>query len=115
VTPPTLHLVPAPYFDACDPDAPYLPEAFAHDGFIHCTDGEANVADVGNRYYRDDPRPFVVLVIDLAKVSARVAYEDNLGIYPHIYGPLNREAIVAVATVPRALDGMFLPPELDPS
>lgn len=110
----TLHLVPIEYLEAQDPDAPYLPEAFAQDGFIHCTDGAANVADVANRYYRDDPRPFVVLVIDVAKVSARVVYEDDLGIYPHIYGPLDRGAIIDVAPVPRALDGTFLPPELDP-
>jgi uncharacterized protein (DUF952 family) len=113
VTKRTLHLVPAAYFDACDPNAPYLPEAFERDGFIHCTDGAENVADVANRYYREDPRLFVVLVIDVAKVSSRVVYEDDLGIYPHIYGPLDREAIVRTAPVPRTLDGTFLPPELD--
>jgi uncharacterized protein (DUF952 family) len=113
VTTTTLHLVPAALFDASDTTAPYLPEAFDRDGFIHCTDGAQNVADVGNRYYRDDPRPFVVLVIDVAKVGERVVYEDDARIYPHIYGPLRREAIVAVAPVPRGVDGTFLPPQLD--
>jgi uncharacterized protein (DUF952 family) len=54
-----------------------------------------------------------VLVIDVTKVSARVAYEDDLRIYPHIYGPLDRAAIMQVAPAPRTLDGTFLPPELD--
>ena len=60
--------------------------------------------------YRADSRPFLVLVIDLARVRAPVRYEDPRRVYPHIYGPLNRDAIITVLDVPRAPDGTFLPP-----
>lgn len=108
----TLHLAPAAYYHACDRDAPYVPQAFAQDGFIHCTDGAADLAAVGNRYYRDEPGDFVVLVIDVSKVRPRVVYEDAARIYPHIYGPLNRDAILAVLPAARTTVGTFLTPDV---
>ena len=106
----TFHLVAEEEFVATDPSAPYMPAAFGRDGFIHCTDGAEELARTANRYYRDDPRPFVALVIDKSRVDAPVRYEDEARIYPHIYGPLNRDAIVAVVAMPRGDDGTFLPP-----
>ena len=35
----------------------YQPEAFAREGFIHCTDGEHNMVDTANRYYI--PRTYI--------------------------------------------------------
>lgn len=105
----TFHLVAAEYYRDADRGEPYLPAAFAADGFIHCTDGAENVADVANRYYRDDRRMYVVLVIDKSRVEPRIAYEDPGRIYPHIYGALNRDAIVDLRPMLRAADGSFLP------
>lgn len=101
----TYHLVVAEYFRDCDASAPYVPPGFAEEGFIHCTDGEQNMADTANRYYRDERRMFVVLAIEKGEVSAEIRYEDEAGIYPHIYGPLNREAIVAVLPILREATG----------
>ena len=53
-----------------------------------------------------------MLVIDKEKVSAEIKYEEPEQIYPHIYGPLNRDAIVSVQPVNRAEDGTFLAVEL---
>ena len=106
----TFHLVPAEYYRDADRDSPYVPAGFDAEGFIHCTDGADNVAAVGNRYYRDDRRMYVVLVIDKMKLRSKVVYEDAAGIYPHIYGPLNRDAIVDILPVLRTADGSFLPP-----
>jgi uncharacterized protein (DUF952 family) len=106
----SYHLVPREEYERADPSIDYLPSAYPADGFIHLTDGAEELAATGNRHYRTDPRSFVALVIDLARVQAPVRYEDPRRVYPHIYGPLNREAIVAVLDVPRAPDGTFLPP-----
>lgn len=106
----TFHLAPEEEF-AADATEPYVPAAFAADGFIHCTDGAEELALTANRYYRADARPLVALVIDVQRVTAPVRYEDNARIYPHIYGALNREAIVAVVRMARAADGSFLPPK----
>jgi uncharacterized protein (DUF952 family) len=111
----TLHLVPAAYWRDGDRSAPYVPEQFDVDGFIHCTDGPAELAATGTRHYRDDRRMYVALLIDKRRVQPSIRYEDEARIYPHIHGPLNRDAIVAVVPVLRAADGSFLPPVLDAS
>jgi uncharacterized protein (DUF952 family) len=106
----TFHLVAAEYYRDCDSAAPYTPEPFADEGFIHCTDGAQNVADVANRYYKDDRRMYIALVIDTSRVTSEIRYEDEARIYPHIYGPLNRDAIVTILPMLREADGTFLPP-----
>jgi uncharacterized protein (DUF952 family) len=110
----TFHLVAGEYFRDCNGQAPYVPADFERDGFIHCTDGPENVAEVANRYYRNDLRMYVALVIDKRRVTAPVVYEDDDGIYPHIYGPLNRDAIVSVVPVLRDREGAFQPPRTAP-
>jgi uncharacterized protein (DUF952 family) len=107
----TYHIVPQEYYSAQLPDQPYQPEplALGREAFIHCTDGAQNMADTGNRHYKNDPRPFLVLFIDLNKLTAPYKYEDAKKIYPHIYGVLNRPAIIKVVPMPRAEDGTFLP------
>ena len=104
----TLHLTPEVVWLSQADAATYQPEPFATEEFIHCTDGEANLINVANRYYQRDPRPHVVLLIDLEQVTAPVRYEDPDRIFPHLYGPLNREAVVAVRTIDRGDDGTFL-------
>lgn len=103
----TLHLVPEPVWEAHKDAASYTPEAFAADGFIHCTDGEANLLGVANTFYRDDSRPYVVLVLDVERLQSPVRYDDPGQIYPHIYGPINREAVAAVRRAVRLADGSF--------
>jgi len=105
----TWHLAPAESWT--DGAEGYVPRAFADEGFIHCTTGTAALAATGDRYYRDDPRPYVALAIDLDHVRARVEVTGPGGIYPHIHGALNRDAIMAVVPLARREDGTFVPPE----
>jgi uncharacterized protein (DUF952 family) len=104
----TLHLVPEDVWLAQKEAARYLPAGFSDEGFIHCTDGHELVIEVGNRYYRDDPRPYLVLEVDLERVAAPVLYEDDERRYPHIYGPLERHAVRRVCRTERAPDGTFI-------
>ena len=102
-----LHLTARETWDQQRNGAEYLPEPFASEGFIHCTDGEENVIAVGNRYYTTDLREMVCLVIDDLKVASEIRYEDEARIFPHIHGPLNLDAVVAVRAVVRSADGTF--------
>ena len=104
----TYHLAPESVWTAQADAEHYLPETYEADGFIHCTDGEVNLLTVGNTFYQTDDRPYVVLVIDLDRVSAPIRYEDAGRIYPHIYGALNRDAVVDVRRVVRLADGSFV-------
>ena len=67
-----------------------------HEGFIHAS-REDQVEGVRGRYYADVEEPLVLLSIetDLLDVPWR---EDAVGdeTYPHLYGPLNPQAVVGV-------------------
>ncbi len=113
-----LHLVPADEYRALAPAAPYWPSQFAADGFIHCTIEPAVMLHIANTFYREVPGEFLVLVIDPRRLTSELRYEPpspqpdggplaNV-LFPHIYGPLNPEAVVAVRSAQRAPDGTFL-------
>lgn len=107
----TFHGTPAAHFDSLNPQSPYAPPDFEWEGFIHCTDGERRLADTLTAYYRDSPGDWLVLYIDKGRVEAEIRYEDPERVFPHIYGPLNRDAIVAVRALGRTGDGAFLAPQ----
>ncbi len=114
-----FHLTAAADYQAVPPGEPYRPTGLAADGFIHCTGTLPVLLEVANRFYRDQPGAFVVLDIDPPQLTAPVRLESPVPpapagsplagvLFPHIYGPLNREAIVAVRPARRAADGRFL-------
>lgn len=108
----TLHLIPATRWAAWradpDPAARYAPAGFEAEGFVHCTDGDDEMLAVANRFYAGDPGAFVVLDLDLGLVDAPWRYDDPGSPYPHVYGPLRRDAVLAVRPVLRDGEGRFV-------
>ncbi len=107
----TYHLVTKSYFDSLDPNQDYMPNDFAREGFIHCTDSPEEMAHVANAFYKSNLDPHYYLYIDKARVRASVRYDDAGHKYPHIYGALNRDAIIAICDARRDAKGNFLTPE----
>jgi glutathione S-transferase len=103
-----FHLTPAAVWQSRRMLSHFVPDGLAAERFIHCTLGEARVIEVGNRYYRSDTRPYVALVIDPERVDAPIRFDDPDQVYPHIYGRLNVDAVIAVRPVERGRDGAFL-------
>ncbi len=110
-----LHLVDEATWRALPPGAPLSPPSLAAEGFVHCTAGDDLLLRVANAFYRDQPGPFVVLDVDEARLRSEVRWEvppggDPLGDmrFPHVYGPLDRAAIVGVLPVLRDATGTFL-------
>jgi uncharacterized protein (DUF952 family) len=104
----TQHLLPVETWINSRNQATYAPDAFAADGFVHCTNGDDELIAVGNRFYRGDPRDYLVLTIAIDKLTSPIRYDDVNRVFPHIYGPINREAIVAARAVNRSPDGSFM-------
>lgn len=80
----------------------------AEQGFIHCST-EDQVTTVANFIYRGDT-DLIVLVIDSSRVSAQIRYEKVPGSddeFPHIYGPLNIDAVIGTVPLNVNADGMF--------
>jgi uncharacterized protein (DUF952 family) len=67
-----------------------------------------NLIHVANLFYRLDAREFVVLTVDVERLTSEVKYEDPDRIYPHIYGPINTSAVVGLRKVERSGDGAFI-------
>ena len=80
------------------------------EGFIHCSSAD-QVAEVANVRFRgrDD---LVLLWIEPERVRAEIKYEDasdGSGTFPHIYGPLDTDAVARVTDY-RELEGAFRKP-----
>jgi uncharacterized protein (DUF952 family) len=84
-------------------------KTLAEEGFIHAS-AASQVARTANKFYRDVPGDLVLLVIDPGLLRAEVRYEDVPGAelpFPHIYGPLNVDAVVAARPFAAGPDGTF--------
>ena len=74
----------------------YRAASLETEGFIHCSFSD-QLDMVIARYYGAEER-VVVLEIESDRLMSRMIKEPstNSEIYPHIYGPINRNAIVSV-------------------
>ncbi len=104
----TYHLVPTSVWDGQKSRPEYTPEAYATEGFIHCTDGLVQLLKVANMFYISDSRPFTALVLAVSEISSPIRYDDPDQLFPHIYGPLNTSAVRDELYVDRASDGTFV-------
>ncbi len=77
------------------------------EGFIHCSFPD-QVQGVADRFYWG-LNDIVLLTIDTAKLPAEVRTENG---YPHIYGPLPVDAVVAVVPVECGDEGRLLVDDL---
>ena len=101
------HLVPVPVWEERGSAPTYVPEAYEQDGFIHTTNGLDPLLAVANMFYTGDDRSYMVLVLDTTKLASELRYDDESQVYPHIYGPLNADAVIGTLAVDRADDGAF--------
>jgi uncharacterized protein (DUF952 family) len=108
------HMVPTARWKDWPVDVPYLPAEFEKDGFVHCTAGDELMLKVANHFYTNVPGDFGLLVIETDRLTSELKWEsptpgDTLApLFPHIYGPINRDAVVAVRTMQRNADGQFV-------
>ena len=71
------------------------------EGFIHTARRE-QVEGVFSRYYSTVREPLVLLVIDPSRLEAEVRVEAvGEDTYPHVFGPINRTAVVDVVEIRR--------------
>jgi hemoglobin len=108
VTRPTFHLIPAEVWAAADPGSPYRAATLQTEGFIHCTDGVDELLATADRHFRGDPREYLVLTVDLDATGSPWRFDGGRDIYPHVYGPIARQAILSIAPMVRQEAGSFV-------
>jgi uncharacterized protein len=96
----------------------YAPASLAAEGFVHCTGEDATMVAVANASYRSLPDEVVVVSLDPDRLTSEVRWEAPAGgpppgappdvRFPHVYGPLERGAIVTVRMLRRGPDGSYL-------
>ena len=86
----------------------YVPEAFDAEGFVHCSEPDQLIRVANLRFAgRSD---LVLLWISVARLSAQVLYENLEGgteLFPHVYGPIDLDAVVAATPFRPGADGRF--------
>ncbi|MBX3292066.1 MAG: DUF952 domain-containing protein [Acidobacteria bacterium] len=73
----------------------YKAASLETEGFIHCSFRE-QLDGVIERYY-SNAESLVILELETERLMSRVVNEPSTGneIYPHIYGPINVDAVVS--------------------
>jgi uncharacterized protein (DUF952 family) len=113
-----LHLVAAAAWEASAGEPDYALPSLATEGFIHCTGDAATLLAVADALYRELPGEVLALEIDERRLRSEVRWEaaepgPPPGVasdvrFPHVYGPIDRHAVVAVHRLRRDADGGYL-------
>ncbi len=94
------HVTTAREWNAAKQNGFYEAPSLATEGFIHCSE-EHQVAGVLERYFAGKTH-LVKLVIDTDKLTSRYVSEWSPSVqdsFPHIYGPINPEAVIDVLII----------------
>ncbi|MFA5480000.1 MAG: DUF952 domain-containing protein [Candidatus Muiribacteriota bacterium] len=106
-----LHIVERKKWEKAQKDGFYKPESLSKEGFIHLSDPQ-QVLKVANENFKKKDE-LELLVINPEKLKNQVKYEDNGSgeIFPHLYGPLNTDAVIKAIDFDRDENGEFKLPE----
>ncbi len=108
-----LHCTQRTAWDAALGRGNYTAASLATEGFIHFSKLEQIIASA-NRFYRGQ-KDLVLLCVDADRLLPRVVYENLEGgtvLFPHVYGPVNLDAVIQVVDFPCEADGTFRLPAL---
>lgn len=101
----------------------YSAPSLTAEGFIHCSRRD-QVLCVANEFYRGEPH-MVLLCIEESALRAELRWEaaahpqpelaaatSSEACFPHLYGPLNLDAVAGVFDLVEAESGFTLPSDL---
>ncbi|HEV3200634.1 MAG TPA: DUF952 domain-containing protein [Bryobacteraceae bacterium] len=97
----------------------YEPESLASEGFIHCST-TTQTLETANRFFQSQ-QDLVLLVINEERLAAECRWETPANtsderrgeLFPHVYGPLNLDAVIQAVDFPCEADQSFhWPPAL---
>jgi uncharacterized protein (DUF952 family) len=106
-----LHIMEQTAWESAQAAGQYSPPSLTTEGFIHFSKPE-QIPFVAKTYYRGQ-RGLVLLVVDSDKLTAPLQFEavPEHGTFPHLYGPLNIDAVVTTLSFEPEENGTFTVPE----
>jgi uncharacterized protein (DUF952 family) len=103
-----LHITPRQAWERAVKAGSYTADSLGRQGFIHCSTGE-QVLSVADCIFAGR-QGLVLLCIQEDLLAAEVKYENLEGgakLFPHVYGPINLEAVRDVLDFHPSSDGTF--------
>ncbi len=105
-----FHITSATAWWAARATGEYRAQSLETDGFIHLSDGRQWLV-TAQRFFKGQTG-LVLLEIASEKLAAEVQHEAADGeVFPHLYGPLNLDAVVAAHDLPVCDTGEIGMPE----
>jgi uncharacterized protein (DUF952 family) len=100
----------------------YRAESLETEGFIHCS-AASQVLPVAEKYYKGQ-RDLILLVINPSLLSSDLKWEPPAegapppgvpegDLFPHIYGPINLDAVIKVFDLEADVDGKYKLPSFE--
>jgi release factor glutamine methyltransferase len=84
----------------------YRSKSLDQDGFIHCSQPE-QIVEVANRYYQGITDTVLLWIVP-DRVTSEIRWESTDGAqYPHIYGPINLDALSSITDLKPDFDGIY--------
>lgn len=103
-----FHLTTREEWKTYQKDGNYEPESLDSEGIIHCSSGD-QLEETANRLFAGKQK-ILLLVIDVSSLHPQVKYEKDSETgnkFPHIYGPLNTNAVIDKIDIHAEDDGTF--------
>lgn len=95
------HITTATEWEKAKQAGSYEAPSLKNEGFIHCSTDDTQIAGVLERYYAGKTG-LIKLVIDTDKLTSSYIYEWSPSVadtFPHIYGPINKNAVIDVVAI----------------
>ncbi|MGQ4645980.1 DUF952 domain-containing protein [Lyngbya aestuarii] len=102
-----LHITQPQPWEQAKLQGTYRGDTLDSEGFIHCST-PLQINQVANTFFLGY-KELILLCIDAERVQAEIRYEglDGQNYFPHIYGPLNIDAVFQVLDFQSGEDGKF--------
>lgn len=115
------HITSHTAWDEAQQRGDYRAESLETEGFIHCST-HSQVLPVAENFYKGQSG-LILLVIEPALLSSALKWESPSGgtpppgvpegdSFPHIYGPINLDAVVKILDLNTDPNNKFIPPDL---
>lgn len=105
------HITPLADWQRAQQAGQYTAASLDNEGFIHTSNRE-QVENTANLFYHAQ-NGLVLLTIDPTRLRAELRYEPGttaqhkVALFPHVYGPINLDAVVQVLPFEPLPDGSF--------
>jgi uncharacterized protein (DUF952 family) len=115
------HITSRRAWQEAQPRGEYRTDSLKSEGFIHCST-QTQVLPVAEKYYKGQ-QDNLLLVIDPSLLTSELRWEPPSGgtppgvpegeLFPHIFGPINLDAVVKVYALESNPDGSYKLPAFD--